>query len=117
MQAFRDAARRHLKPQVSARSQAVIDEATRTAEAAGKRKVSRNYRMAYCGTVTLHDAKGGALHTIRYGRMPPAPDSIELLMHREAHSLMRRLKDDVCALRERRPELAVVLLADGAPEL
>jgi hypothetical protein len=94
----------------------VIEEAAR-ATAASKRKVNRHYRMAYCGTVTLHDAKGRALHTIRYGRMPPVPGSIAHLTHREAHSLMRRLKEDVCALRERQPELAVVLLADGAPEL
>jgi hypothetical protein len=30
---------------------------------------------------------------------------------------MQRLKEDVRSLRERQPELAVMLLADGAPEL
>jgi hypothetical protein len=114
--AFKNAAKRHLNPQVTAHAQAVVDEAMRTANAS-KRKVNRNYRMAYCGTVTLHDAKGRALHTIRYGRMPPVQGSLAHLTHREAHGLMQRLKEDVRALRDRQPELAVVLLADGAPEL
>ncbi len=54
---------------------------------------------------------------IRYGRMPPAPDSIDAVTHRDVHRLMERLRDDVRALRTKRPDMQVVLLADGAPEL
>ena len=34
-----------------------------------KRPVERNFRMAYCGTVTLHDKTGAGRYTIRYGCM------------------------------------------------
>jgi hypothetical protein len=70
-------------------------------------KVWRHFRMASCATLTLHDRKGEALHTIRYGRMPQG----------EVESLCRALAADVCTLLRKQPGLGVILLADGAPEL
>jgi hypothetical protein len=72
-----------------------------------KRKVWRQFRMAYCATLTLHDRKGEALQTLRYGRMP----------HGDVDELCRTLAQDVCALLRKQPVLGVILLADGAPEL
>jgi hypothetical protein len=72
-----------------------------------KKHIVRNYRMAYCGTVTLHDKDGKALHTIRYGRMPQG----------DAIGLSEGLASDVDELRKQRPDLRVTLLADGAEEM
>jgi hypothetical protein len=72
-----------------------------------KRKVWRQFRMAYCATLTLHDRKGEALQTLRYGRMPQG----------EVDELCRTLAQDVGTLLRKQPMLGVVLLADGAPEL
>jgi hypothetical protein len=71
------------------------------------RKVWRQFRMAYCATLTLHDCKGEAVHTIRYGRMPNG----------DVDDLCRTLTHDVCILLRKQPGLGVILLADGAPEL
>jgi hypothetical protein len=71
-----------------------------------KDKVARNFRMAYAATVTLHDAEGDAIHTIRYGRMPKG----------DVRGLCRGLARDVTAMRAQRPELTVVYLTDGATE-
>lgn len=71
------------------------------------RKVWRQFRMAYCATLTLHDRKGEALHTIRYGRMPNG----------NVEELGRTLTHDVCTLLRKQPGLGVILLADGAPDL
>jgi len=79
----------------------------RPRDGAAKRPVSRVFRMAYCGTVTLHDAEGEALHTIRYGTMPAG----------DAERLCTALADDVLILRAKRPDLHVALLCDGAPEM
>jgi hypothetical protein len=102
--------------EVSRRTQAVLVESKRVANGPCA-KIQRNYRMAYCATVTMHDAHGEALHTIRYGRMPPAVDSLEQYTHRDVHRMMERLRQDVLTIRRRAGPLPIVLLADGAPEL
>ena len=102
--------------EVSPRTQAVLDEAERAAKGA-RPKSQRNYRMAYCATVTMHDSSGDALHTIRYGRKPAAVDSLEQLTHRDVHRMMQRPQQDVITIRRRAGPVPVVLLADGAPEL
>ena len=79
----------------------------RPRKGAPKRPVARNFRMAYCGTVTLHDADGTALHTIRYGCMPEG----------DLTGLRDRLVADVSTLVSKRPRLRLELLCDGAPEL
>lgn len=71
-----------------------------------KRSIQRVFRMAYCGTVTLHDENGEALHTIRYGCMPQGDEK----------AMVTAMASDVLALRRKQPALAVVGLADGSPE-
>lgn len=74
---------------------------------APKHPCVRAWRMAYCGTVTIHDAHGEALHTIRYGTMPKGDEL----------GLVQSMASDVLALLEQKHDLKVSLLCDGAPEL
>jgi len=74
---------------------------------APKRPVARNFRMAYCGTVTLHDSHGIGGYTIRYGCMPEG----------DIIGLRDRMVADVATLRSKRPDLKLQLLCDGAPEM
>jgi len=74
---------------------------------APKRPIARAFRMAYCGTVTLHDEDGEAIHTIRYGTMPQG----------DPQSLCMGMSDDVTTILAQRPDLLVVLLCDGAKEM
>jgi hypothetical protein len=78
----------------------------RPKKGAPKRSVQRVFRMAYCGTLTLHDENGEALHTIRYGCMPQADEK----------ALVTSIASDALALRRKEPSLAVMALADGSPE-
>ena len=72
-----------------------------------RRPINRVYRMAFCGTVTLHDDNGDAIHTIRYGTMPEGdPDA-----------LCMGMSDDVAAMLAQRPDLKIALLCDGAKEM
>ena len=79
----------------------------RPRKGAPKRPIARVYRMAYCGTVTLHDAEGEAIHTLRYGTMPEG----------DARALCEGMASDVLAMRRKRPGLLVSQLCDGAPEM
>jgi hypothetical protein len=79
----------------------------RPRKGAAKRPVARNYRMAWCGTVTLHDSEGNGLQSIRYGLMP----------HGDPVELVSSIAGDVAKLLEKRPNLAIAALADGAHDL
>jgi len=79
----------------------------RPKKGAPKRPVERNFRMAYCGTVTLHDKDGVGRYTIRYGCMPEG----------DILGLRDRMVADVATLRSKRPDLKIELLCDGAPEM
>jgi hypothetical protein len=73
---------------------------------APKRPISRVFHMAWSGTVTFNDAEGTVLHTLHYGREPA-----------QGEALVETLVADVLAIRDRHPDLPIVLLCDGAHEL
>jgi len=79
----------------------------RPRKGAPKKPVERNFRMAYCGTVTVHDENSEALHTIRYGSMPEG----------DVIGLRDRLVADVATLASKQPSFKIQLLCDGAPEM
>ena len=74
---------------------------------APKRPIERNFRMAYCGTVTMHDENGVGGYTIRYGCMPDG----------DVIGLRDRMVADAATLRSKRPDVKIQLLCDGAPEM
>lgn len=74
---------------------------------APKRPVQRVYRMAYCATLTFYDETGAALYTIRQGAVPSVDPA----------DFCDPLLADAVAILEQRPDLKVVLLSDGAPEM
>jgi hypothetical protein len=72
-----------------------------------KRPINRVFRMAFCGTVTLHDDDGEAIHTIRYGTMPDG----------DPEALCMGMADDAAGMLAQRPDLKLILLCDGAKEM
>lgn len=74
---------------------------------APQQPVERNYRMAYCATITLHDAEGESLHTLRYGCMPES----------DVNLWCAQIANEAYRLLEKRPGLRIKLLSDGAPEM
>lgn len=74
---------------------------------APKRPLAVVWKMMWVATVTLHDKRGDALHTIRYGAMPD--DGCGSLLHGAA--------GDVNELLRKLPRIKVCLLSDGAHDL
>ena len=64
------------------------------------------YREVGCGTVSLFDAEGDRLDTIRYGRAPEY----------KKKTLTAELDAEVASILAVRPDLSLVALADGAEE-
>lgn len=79
----------------------------KSSKKSSKREVTRVFRMAYVATITLHDENADALNTIRYGRMPVD----------DPRELVDAIRADVRALLEKRSDLKVVIVADGAREM
>lgn len=79
----------------------------RPKKGAPKKSITRAFRMAWVGTVTMNDAEGEAVYTIRYGQMPTS--------HPE--QLLESMAGDVRALLAKRPSLKVVALCDGGAEV
>lgn len=73
-----------------------------------KQPIEVVYRMAYCAVLTLHDREGEPLRSIRYGQMPSDDASTEIVSS---------MAGDLATLLTIRPDLRVVTLADGAPEM
>lgn len=64
------------------------------------------YREVGCGTLSLYDAQGQRLTTLRYGRMPETKKT----------SLCAQLEAEARSILALRPDLTIVKLADGAKE-
>ena len=64
------------------------------------------WREASCGTVSFHDSDGERLHTLYLGRMPESGKV----------SLKAQLRAEVAHIKACRPDIAIIALADGAPD-
>lgn len=64
--------------------------------------------QVYCGCWTLFDNQGEPLYTCRYGREPGDQGRV---------IIEDQLREDLLALRRKKPDLKVVTLSDGAAEM
>ncbi len=64
------------------------------------------WREASCGTVSFHDSDGKRLRTTWLGRMPESGKV----------GLKARLRAEVAHIQASRPDIAIIALADGAPD-
>lgn len=80
----------------------------RRRKGAARKPIEVVYEMAYVLCWTLYDAERNPLYTARAGRMPDDG---------AGHEVEERLRWDLLQLLERRPDLHVVALSDGAPEM
>lgn len=75
---------------------------------AAKNPVEVKYRLAYVGCWSIYDADGNALYTCRYGRL--AGENAQQVLEEQ-------LRYDIEQLTKANPQLLLVTLADGAPEM
>ena len=64
------------------------------------------WREAACGTVSFHDVEGERLRTLYFARMPESCKP----------TLKAQLATEVAQIRQTRPDVAVIAVADGAPD-
>jgi hypothetical protein len=85
-----------------------LTEKEKLSENPPKNPIEVKFKMAFCGVLTLHDDSGRALDSIRYGRIPTEGAS---------RKMEGALAGDLGTILLERPDLKVVTLADGAPEM
>lgn len=86
----------------------VSAESTASDAGSNEQKVTRQYRMGYCATLSYFDKEGESLHTTRYAQMPgvDAPQGLVALMRTNLRLTMQRA-----------PDLVLHRVADGAAEM
>jgi len=80
------------------------DRAAKRSLAEKQPKGPAGYREVGCATISLYDAEGERLSTLRWARMPEAKKT----------TLCRQIEAEVSSILQSRPALRVVKLADGA---
>ena len=69
-------------------------------------RAEASWREAACGTVSFHDARGERLKTLYLGRMPESGKV----------TLKAQLASEVAHIRQLRPDVRIVAIADGAAD-